>query len=138
MQGEWLFLMDDDHRFDDDLVMKLLDHDLDVVTAITTKKFPPYAPVLYKDDKEPIDLTGKSGLVEVYACGKPGMLIRRHVLEDIPDPWCEYQDSEMGAEDFDLCAKIRKAGYTIHADLDIPLGHMAPYTAYKTKDNNGN
>lgn len=44
----------------------------------------------------------------------------------------------MGAEDFDLCAKIRNAGFSIWADLDIPLGHMAPYTAYKTKDSNGN
>jgi hypothetical protein len=92
---------------------------------------------LYKNDKEPIDLEGKSGLVKVHACGKPGMLIRKHVLDAIPDPWCEYRDSEMGAEDFDLCAKIHKAGFDIWADLDLMLGHMTSMTIYKQQAPNG-
>lgn len=78
--------MDDDHRFDPDILTKLLDHNLDVVVALTTKKFPPYPPVLYQDRNIPVDLTGKSGLIEVESCGKPGMLIRKNVLDVIPDP----------------------------------------------------
>jgi GT2 family glycosyltransferase len=144
MQGEWLFLMDDDHRFDPDILMRLLDHDVDVAVALTSKKFPPYEPVLYErtgeaySDLKSIELKGKSGLIEVDACGKPGMLIRKHVLDAIGDPWCEYKDSEQGAEDWDLSYKIRKAGFKIHADLDNKLGHMAPVAIYKQQDPNGN
>jgi len=47
MTGEWLFLMDDDHRFDPNLLTQLLDHNVDVVCALTSKKFPPYPPVIY-------------------------------------------------------------------------------------------
>lgn len=137
LEGEWLFLMDDDHRFDPDLLIKLLDHELDVVVPITSKKFPPYEPVLYEADGSFVDLTGKSGLIEIGACGKPGMLIRKHVLDAIPDPWCENKDTEQGAEDMDFCDKIREAGFQIFADLDLSLGHMAPYTVTKVRDLDG-
>ena len=152
LDGDWLFLMDDDHRFEPDILMKLLDHKLDVVVALTSKKFPPYQPVLYEEQevvrgnghltmgsagKVPLDLDGLSGLVEVTACGKPGMLIRKHVLDAMSDPWCEYKDSEQGAEDFDLCNKIRAAGFKIFADLELPLAHMAAYAVTKVRDPNG-
>lgn len=144
MHGDWLFMMDDDHRFDPDILTRLLDHNVDVAVALTSKKFPPYEPVLYKrtgkgySDLEAIDLSGQSGLIQVDACGKPGMLIRKHVLDAIDDPWCEYKDSEQGAEDWDLSYKIREAGFKIHADLDLSLGHMAPVAIYKQRDPNGN
>jgi hypothetical protein len=141
MEGDWLFLMDDDHRFEPEILTRLLDHDLDVVVALTSKKFPPYPPVLYEvegTNLNTIDLTGQSGLIEVDACGKPGMLIKRHVLEAIPDPWCEYMNTQDGAEDMDFCMKIKKAGFKIHADLDIKLAHMAPIAVTKEQDPNGN
>ena len=137
MEGEWLFLMDDDHRFEGDILMKLLDHDLDVVVAMTCKKFPPYPPVLYRNNKI-MDITGKSGLVEVEGCGKPGMLIRKHVLDAMDDPWCEFRDSTVGAEDLDFCTKIREAGFKIYADLDIELAHIVPMAVLKQRDPNGN
>src|SRR3954463_9272378 len=46
MKGDWLMLMDDDHRFEPDFLERLLDHDKDVVVAHTTKKLPPYNSVL--------------------------------------------------------------------------------------------
>lgn len=146
--SEWLFLMDDDHRFDPDILMKLLDHDLDVVVATTSKKFPPYEPVLYERSGEltdpnfghtPISLNGKSGLVEIDACGKPGMLIKRSVLDSMSDPWCEYRDSEQGAEDIDFCIKIKEqTGVKIYADLDTQLSHMVAVAVTKAADPNGN
>lgn len=146
LHGEWLFMMDDDHRFEPDILTRLLDHDLDVVVALTSKKFPPYEPVLYEHNKhvegnyglKPIDLAGKNGLIEVDACGKPGMLIRKNVLDAIPDPWCEFRDSEQGAEDMDLCLKIKEAGFKIYADLDIKLSHMAAVAITKVQDPKGN
>lgn len=137
MEGDWLFLMDDDHRFEPDILLRLLALDVDVAVALTSKKFPPYAPVLYRDG-EAIDLQGESGVIEVDACGKPGMLIKRHVLEDMEDPWCEYDDTQEGAEDMNFCGKIKAAGYTIHADLDNQLAHLVPIAVYKQLDPNGN
>lgn len=145
MHGDWLFLMDDDHRFEPDILKRLLDHDLDVVCALTSKKFPPYEPVIYRQSGveenfglAPVKLEqGMSGLIEIDACGKPGMLIRKHVLDAIPDPWCEFRDSSQGAEDMDFCMKIRDAGFKIHCDLDVQLAHMAPMAVYKVRDPDG-
>lgn len=134
MVGEWVWQIGDDHVFDENILINLLDRDVDVVVPLCYKRTPPFTLVLYERSRvndegvvefepyRPSALPGH-GLVEVHACGGAGMLIRKHVLDDIGDPWWTTTGDNQN-EDLELCRKIREAGYKIYADTEQWLGHI--------------
>lgn len=127
MDGDWLWILGDDHVFDPDLLQRLLAHDLDVVVPLCLKRAPPYDPVVYSHQNEDgayvgfVDLP-RRGLAEIHAAGSAGMLVRRHVLETIGDPVFESHGGMN--EDLTFCAKVREAGFRIWVDVDSRLGHI--------------
>ena len=127
MQGEWLWLMGDDHAFDPDLLMRLLDHRVDVVVPVCLMRQSPFWPVAKTSADQCLDLTSvpKEGLVELYETGSAGMLIRksafRRVRAAFPGPVFERGDT---SEDYLLCSRLRGLGIPIHCDLGSRLGHM--------------
>lgn len=131
MEGDWLWIMGDDHNFDPLLLVQLLSHNLDVVVPFCLKKFAPFEPVVYGSETEGDDGVTyyqvadlpRSGVVEVHAAGTAGMLIRKHVLDELPRPVFETSKG-MQNEDLVLCQKIRDAGFRIHCDVDARLGHI--------------
>jgi hypothetical protein len=126
LHGDWLFIMGDDHAFGPGLLRQLLAHDVDVVVPLCLSRRTPFNPYCFqkRDGMVPLDLSAcpSKGLVEVEAAGSAGMLIRRHVLEAVGDPWFEYMSE---GEDIAFCDKARAAGFKIHVDLGAPLGHIA-------------
>jgi hypothetical protein len=130
--GDWVWLIGDDHVFDPDILIRLLEHEVDVVVPLCLKRTPPYDPVVYSRQNMQSEYVGadlpESGLTQVYAAGQAGMLIRRHVLDAIADPWFEVQGG--ANEDLTFCAKIREAGFRIWCDVDVRLGHMNTYTVW--------
>lgn len=134
---EWVWLQADDHVFEPDLLTRLLDRELDVVVPLIVRRRPPFAPVLFKAETEnheyepfAYDELPEEGLLEVYAAGTGGMLVRRHVLEAIGDPWFEFQRGEILNEDVEFCRKIRDAGFKIHADLSCRMGHAGLFIVW--------
>lgn len=135
LEGEWLWLMGDDHVFHPDILIGLLERDVDVVVPLCLKKFAPFEPVVYGHESGP-DENGhmlfheadlpESGMIEIHAAGSAGMLIRRPVLEALAAldrPIFETTDGIQN-EDLILCQKIREAGFKIHCDVDQKLGHI--------------
>lgn len=127
MQGDWLWILGDDHVFDFDLLNRLLAHDVDIVVPLCLKRTPPYDPVVYSGQNDLDEYVGytdlpSEGLVEVHAAGSAGMLIRRHVLDAIPDPVFEAYGGLN--EDLTFCRKAREAGFTIWCDVEARLGHI--------------
>jgi hypothetical protein len=126
LHGDWLWLIGDDHLFDPDIVLRLLACEKDVVVPLCLKRSAPFDPVVYSGQDE----NGKyeyaelpeHGLHEIYASGQAGMLIRRHVLEAIDEPWFDRPENE--GEDVRFCRKVREAGFKIHCDVDTQLGHI--------------
>jgi hypothetical protein len=135
MHGDWLMLLGDDHVFAPDTLERLLAHDVDVVVPLCFTRRAPFFWTIFRDETtdenglrrwvtyEP-DEVPESGLFPVYAAGAAGMVIRRHVLDAIGDPWLENQDTIHASEDVMLCSKIREAGFRIHVDLDVHMGHI--------------
>lgn len=123
---DWLWLLGDDHVFDPDLLLRLLAHDVDVVVPLCLKRQAPYDPVVYSGEDDHgshvVADMPESGLVEIHAAGSAGMLIRRHVLEAIPQPVFEAFGAQN--EDLNFCRKVREAGFKLWCDLDAPLGHI--------------
>lgn len=146
LQGDWLWIMGDDHSFSEDLLFRLLCRDVDVIVPLVWKKRPPFQLVSFSEPKQdeitgewgytpidPVDLP-QTGLMEIYAAGSAGMLIRKHVLDAISDPWFETSGEHQN-EDLNFCAKIRDAGFKIYLDVEAYLGHVGLFEMWPGRVN---
>ena len=130
-QEDWVWFMGDDHTFHPMILHHLLSRNLDVVVPICSRRRPPFQLVLYDGENEeghtPIYFAElpETGTFPVYAAGTAGMLVRRHVLDAISDPWFEHAEGEQSTEDLEFCRKVRAAGFQIHADVEARLGHIS-------------
>jgi glycosyltransferase involved in cell wall biosynthesis len=105
MKGDWVWLMDDDHAFRPDILMKLLAHaykpnrhTIDVVMLINLTKIIPFHPVIWHGPwhasiimlfyrwKE-VSAPGLFALPKGDITGHVAMLVKKDVLEEIGYPW---------------------------------------------------
>lgn len=123
----WLFMLGDDQAFDPDALIRLLDRELDVVVPVIPRRRPPFGTVLYDMTGVPIryGALNRTGVQRVWAAGTGGMLVRRHVLEDIGDPWFSHGATEASTEDVEFCLRVQQTGYEIHVDTEVRMGHCA-------------
>jgi len=132
MTGEWLWIMGDDHRFNPELLLKLLDRRVDIVVPLVCRRQPPFESVLYKsmvsdgapNEKYALSELPSGGLFQVEAAGSAGMLVRQYVFGALPRPWFEFQRHT--SEDVGFCVDARRAGFKVHADLDETMMHITP------------
>jgi glycosyltransferase involved in cell wall biosynthesis len=137
--------IDDDMVFPPDSLFRLLAHDKDIVGGLCFDRRHPYKPVIAREyDKSFGFDPGTLGwlfdyppdeLIEVDATGGAFLLIKREVFEDIRDGevWPEGKYSnwwtplpELGSsEDLSFMVRARKAGYKIHVDTGLKIGHVA-------------
>jgi GT2 family glycosyltransferase len=143
-------LMGDDHVFPPHMVIKLLalmyKHDLDIIVPLCFKRSFPPAPVLYDlgSDNLPyhVDLSDhpQGGLIEVYCAGTAGMIIRKRVIDTMKEkgdiPYFQLGGEHWG-EDLDFCRRARTHGFKVHADLDMPLGHIVNTTLWPARQPGG-
>lgn len=95
-KDEWVWIMDDDHAFTGDLLIKLLDRQVDCVLPLYFQRKPPFWPVAYSVRNPdgscqyvtPEETRGKTGLFPVVSAGKAGVLIRRPVLTKLAGGEC--------------------------------------------------
>ena len=142
--AEWLFFLDDDHAFENDILMRLLAHEKDIVASLYLQRIRPFTPIAYEDyDPETrtytaLDLTkyGKNDLVPIKAAGTGGMLIRSEVFRAMEEPWFQLIEG-VGSEDLPFCNKAIDLGFEIYCDLGTPLGHIDPvivWPSYNDED----
>lgn len=161
VQGDWMWTMGDDHFFAVDLLEQLLSHNVDVVAPHCLVRSAPFLPVVYSGEEEDPVVEGThivhmdlppGGLVEVYAVGGAGLLVKKHVLDAIGQKYghecrgckgkgqmgeepCLYCDGKgfvpvyfetygKQNEDLEFCRKIRECGFKIHCDTSALLGHI--------------
>lgn len=122
-QIQWVWFIDDDHAFLPDILIRLLERDVEIVTPVCLRRVQPFLAVACVDD-DFLDLSryGKDELIEVQHAGSSGMLIRRNVLEAVEPPWFELANGI--SEDVAFCRKAAAAGFQIHVDLAARLGHI--------------
>jgi hypothetical protein len=140
----WLLVLGDDHAFGRDFAVRLLEHNLDIVAPLCTRRSPPFGLVAFDQDSDEKDEYGRSlmhslqyedipdegGLLEVVATGSAGMLIRRGVLDALGPPWFQNTDGLSTDEDVNFCRRARELGYQIWLDTDTPIGHISQFTAW--------
>lgn len=132
-EAEWLWFVDDDHTFPHEIVMALLARNVDIVAPLVLRRQSPFWPIATGLDGNFLDLakTPPNELVPVMQCGTSGMLLRRKVVEALEDPWFTFvhdADGRRVSEDVNFCRMARAAGFEIHVDTSITMGHTTTAT----------
>jgi len=137
MEGDWLWILGDDHVWHPDALRQLLFRNLDVVVPHGLRRKPPYLHVAYetfnKDEGLLYEELPRTGLVPVEATGTAGMLVRKNVLDAIEEPWFAMA-GELANEDIYFCWKIRQAGFDIFMDMDVKFGHIVQSAVWPVWD----
>ena len=139
---KWVFLLDDDHTFQPDTLIRLLMRRVDVISPLCVNRHTPFPPIstkfkngsgTWRNEDKTINWEYRTwaeipttGLLETTVLGGNGLLIQRPVLEKIGDPWFEPGQLERGyaLEDVDFSRKVFEAGYKLYSDCDRHIGHM--------------
>lgn len=158
---DWLFILGDDHEWDQDLLPELLaamyEHDLDILVPLCFARSWPPRFVIYDREEEGVTKTVepetvaeimRSGKIirEVFAAGTAGMVVRRRVFEGIEFPYFRNvllgPTQETGiisqtGEDINFCRLARIAGFHVWAHFGLVLGHIRPITLVPEMDAEG-
>jgi len=121
--------LDDDHVFNPDLAVYLAANgELDMVSALYYGREKPLPVVYVKDDTDdkyrhfPLVYVPPN-LIEVDAVGMGACLMRRDVLDRVPEPWFTFNSA---GEDIYFCVHAKEAGIKIYCDGSYGLGHIGP------------
>lgn len=141
---DWLWILGDDHVFHFDLLMNLLERDVDVVVPFCLGRKAPYDPIIHTASLERVGfefLRGKKGLLELdgHLLGNAGMLIKRHVLEKMDEPWFENGKTAPDKTGCDLwfCKKLYDLDIKLHLDLDNTIGHVTHMAVWPKMNSDG-
>ena len=140
----WAFIMGDDHTYDPELILKLLDRNLDAVVPLCLNRMPPMDPTIIDNTNmrmkylEDLPAGGLYKLEPHETCGDAGLLVRRNVLEatategknDKPTWYDRIKSGAHMAEDQEFISKVKDAGFDVHVDLDVQIGHVG-YVDFK-------
>jgi GT2 family glycosyltransferase len=81
-------------------------------------------------DSEIIELVkNKADLIEVEACSSACMMIRRDVLEAVPN--LRYFEGQAFGHDTTFCIDARLKGFNIHCSLKAEALHLQPVQTYR-------
>ena len=133
-----ILFIDSDMRFPQDMIGRLLKHDLDIVATNCARRRMPTGPTaqLYKENGERElvwTMPESTGLQEVGSVGMGVMLIKREVFEALAEPWFEtpWRHDKRGyiGEDVYFCQKAAAAGFKIWIDHDVSkeIGHIGTF-----------
>lgn len=135
---EWAWIMGDDHRFPPDVLLRLLDRDVDCVAPVCVHRHPPFNSTVMRVGEDTsrslnvweLPTSGMYKLGEHEACGDAGLLIRKRVLDAIPQPWYDTRRSgAFSSDDAAFTYRVKEAGFDVYVDCETPIGHITPMTA---------
>lgn len=122
-----ILFLDSDMVPSADMLVKLVEHDKPIVSALAFRRVPDYEPCIFKKVEEKdatIYHNYPKGLIGVEGVGMACCLIKREVFENIPQPWF-YPDSSFG-EDLSFCRRA-KGKYPIYCDTELICKHIGSY-----------
>lgn len=136
--AEWVFHYDSDVVPPRDAILRLMRHNLPIVSGMYCRRSPPHAvPVMIRQGQWVTDFIPGS-MVEVDMVGAGCLLLHRSFLENIPPQrpgkrWFDWRvdmaghvpkDVDCTSEDFTLCNHARRHGYKIMVDTSIVCRHI--------------
>ena len=135
---DYLFAVDSDISFAPDTLVKLLNHDKDVVSGLYIQRIQgQHTLEIFESNDQggyshiPYEKIKDKGLVEVCAVGFGCALINKHVLAEIGYPQFVYKSAldhaHTFSEDLYFARMCREKGFKIYADTSIVCDHTGSY-----------
>lgn len=132
-KAKWILFLDDDSIIQPHFVEKLIQHDKDIVSAITFEKLPPFKPVIFKEEDGKLthitNFTKGKGLIPIDAFGFGCILIKTDVFRAIKEDWFRIE-GEIRADMY-FSALVKKYGMQAYADTDLVYGHYGGIVTYE-------
>lgn len=131
-----VFFIDDDMIPPPNTLMKLMEHNKDIVSALYLLRKYPHRPAFfdkaYDDGKCQFTKLKGSGLVKGVNCGLGAVLISIDVFKKLEQPWVRLGEVEKDGwcDDIGFFNRCRQAGFDVYCDLDSPVGHMSTVTIW--------
>lgn len=130
-----LFTVDSDMRFPANALVRMVNHDRDIVCCDAVRRRLPYSQVLETFEGKPIDHENVQPLIKVKGGTSAFMLTKMDVFHKTPMPhykvaWHDEQDYE--GEDYWFSNRVREAGFDIWCDTELSMyiGHIGCVTHY--------
>lgn len=139
---DYIMWIDSDQTFEPNQFFKLLSNKKDICGGLYLMDGGREFPVVKEWDTQyfekegtfkfltPMDFPPDRSLMEVVYTGFGFLLVKYGVFESIEYPWFEPQMvtigeniSDFASEDVSFCLKARKAGFKIHVDPTVIVGH---------------
>lgn len=123
---DYLFWLDGDMVIEPDTILRLLEHDKDIVSGLYFKK-ESYEPVVFHrkgDLYTPVLRWSREKLFKTDAVGMGCCLIKAGVFRSIAPPWFVYDVKRNKGEDIYFCEKVKEAGYDIWVDPEVLPVHL--------------
>jgi hypothetical protein len=133
-----ILFIDSDMTFPQDMIQRLLKHDVDLVAANCARRRMPTGPTAQNYDengkRKPVySMPESTGLEEVGSVGTGIMLIKRNVFEGMSEPWFDmpwqYDTRGYMGEDVFFCKKAQELGFKVYIDHDVSkeIGHIGTF-----------
>lgn len=130
---EYTFCVDSDISFDPDTLVKMLNHNVDMVSGVYRQRLPNNIVEIYDYQLKnmPIENVMSSNFHEIGACGFGCVLINNRIIKGMEYPHFVYMSAldhkDTFSEDIYFCKKAREKGYKIYVDSTIICGHIGSY-----------
>lgn len=126
---DYVFIVEDDSMFAPDTVLRLLQHDKDVVAGLCLSRQAPFMPYIYETDG--IDIRPRAlrpddnGLIRVAATGMGGILIKTSVFNKLTKPYfyTTYIGETEWGQDILFAKSLVAAGIEVFCDTSVTIWH---------------
>lgn len=128
-----ILFIDSDMTFPQNMIQRLLAHDLDIVATNCARRRMPTGPTAKIGNKLIYSTLEDHGLQEVDTIGMGVMMIKADVFRKMVEPWFEtpWRNDKRGyiGEDVFFCLKAKEIGYKIYIDHDVSreIGHIGTF-----------
>lgn len=138
-----VFFLDDDVAMPRDGLIKLICHNVDMVTGLQLARNYPHRPLIF-DEIYPDGLCrfkhlsdDDNGLMKIAASGLGCCLMKCKVFSKLEEPWFRFGevDKDGLGEDLGFFRRADAIGLELHCDLNVLVGHMASMIVWPEKVN---
>ncbi len=138
--GDWVLMLDTDHVFGADAFYEMIrtfeDNKLDVLVGFTQRRFPPYHPVIFKTDFNPLadfetifpNPIERQTLIPIDSSGAACLMVRRKVFDAIKEGGERPFDPRLKFNSYNIGRRGLENGLNFFSRGELPKGRYLDET----------